>query len=204
MPQRFLSLSGFVLAGGESRRMGTDKAKLVLGNETVLARQVRRLSAVCRFVTVLAPPSKFPELHVPVLPDVEPGRGPLGGLLTGLARARTEFNLFLGCDLPFVGERFLRWLALSSLSCPADAVVPGMKSGGSQPLCAVYRRRALPAVRASLASGENRVQAALSRLRRREIPWREIASAGFSARIFDNMNTPQDYETAKRMMNSEC
>jgi len=204
MRHRFLSLTGFVLAGGASRRMGRPKAALVLGHETMLVRQVRLLTAVSRAVVVVGPSASSERLgtvirslaptDVSVIPDQLPGRGPLGGIYTGLLHTRTEFSLFLGCDLPFMEDRFLRYLSERAIACGADATVPESVEHRLQPLAAVYRRRALGAVRASLARGENKVTRFYSRVRCQVLPWRDIARQGFARRIFDNMNMPDDYE----------
>jgi molybdopterin-guanine dinucleotide biosynthesis protein A len=195
MIHRFSSVSGFVLAGGASRRMGRDKAKLVLAGKSMLERQVRLLQAVCRSVAVVGPPEVHPGLEIPIFPDTVPGCGPLGGIYSGLLRTRTEYNLFLGCDLPFMEERFLHWLAGKALQHHADATVPTTREG--QPLCAVYRRRAVRGIRATLASGRNELRGFFPRVHRRVIPWPEIAREGFSPRIFANMNTREDYDRAK-------
>ncbi len=211
MPQRLLSVTGFVLAGGLSRRMGRPKAALLLGDETMLARQVRLLKSVSRSVAVVGQPAGFEVLEahgiraalggdVRLLPDELPGRGPLGGIYSGLAWTRTEFNLFLGCDLPFMETRFLRYLAAKALACGADATVPESRDGKLQPLAAVYRRRARAAVKASLESGENKVTRFYSRVRCEVVKWPGIAQEGFPQRIFDNMNTPADYENAVRQL----
>ena len=105
MGRRFSSLSGFVLAGGESRRMGQPKPLLALAGETMIERQVRLLRSICRSVAVIGLSDGLPPVDVPSIPDVIRGRGPLGGIFSGLLRTRTEFNLFLGCDLPFVPAR---------------------------------------------------------------------------------------------------
>lgn len=196
MQHRFSSVSGFVLAGGTSRRMGRPKALLVLGNETMLQRQIRWLRSVCRFVAVLGEPTSFPGLDVPVFSDELPGRGPLGGLYTGLLRTRTEFNLFLSCDMPFIEGRFLHYLCHRALESRADVTVPAFREHEYHPLCAVYRRRALWAVRASLEAGENKVRRFFVRVRCRVLDGREIARGGFAPWIFDNMNTPEDYQAA--------
>jgi molybdopterin-guanine dinucleotide biosynthesis protein A len=200
MRQRFPSITGFVLAGGASQRMGQDKSKLLVAGEALLQRQIRLLHSVCRSVAVLGPPQSFAGLEVPVFPDERPGRGPLGGLYTGLLQTRTEFNLFLGCDLPFMEASFLRYLCRRALERQADVTVPESRHHEFEPLCAVYRRRALGAVRRSLDSGENKVTRFFSRVRCEMIPWPEVSRAGFSPRIFVNMNTPQDYEEAKRLV----
>lgn len=203
MPLRFSNLSGFVLAGGESRRMGRAKSELVLGGETTLERQIRVLRAVCRSVTVIGIPQSVPGLNAPAWPDELPGRGPAGGIYTALLHARTEFSLIVGCDLPFVDARFLRFLVERALDDAADVTVPEARDFRIQPVCAVYRRRALAAVRSSLNAGLNKTQDLIRRLRPRVISWREIARAGFSPRVLANMNAPEEYEAARRILNYE-
>ena len=198
MIRRFASVSGFVLAGGASRRMGWDKAKLVLGGKSMLERQVRVLQAVSRSVAVVGPPERCQGLEIRILPDEVPGCGPLGGIYSGLLHTRTEYNLFLGCDLPFIEMRFLCWLVERALQYQTDVTVPKTREGYYQSLCAVYRRRALGTIRAVLAGGRNEVRAFFPRVHGRVIPWTETAHAGFSPRIFVNMNTPEDYEAAKK------
>jgi molybdopterin-guanine dinucleotide biosynthesis protein A len=181
--------------------MGQPKPLLALAGETMIERQVRLLRSICRSVAVIGLSDGLPPVDVPSIPDVIRGRGPLGGIFSGLLRTRTEFNLFLGCDLPFVPARFLEILVRRAQQCGAGATIAEMPTGGVQPLCAVYRRAALPMVRANLDAGRNKAQSLACRLRRAVIPWSEIARAGLSPRIFANINTPEDYETAKRILN---
>jgi molybdenum cofactor guanylyltransferase len=208
MSRRFLEVTGFVLAGGASRRMGRPKAALVLGDEPLLERQVCLLEAVSRTVAVIGPATASPALaatvraltpsDVRVIPDEVPGRGPLGGIYTGLRWTHTEFNLFLGCDLPFMDARFLGYLCERALDSGAGVSVPESVKNSLQPLVAVYRRRVIPAIRASLERGNNKVTSFYPRVRCAVLDWPEIARAGFSSRIFDNINTPEDYERARR------
>ncbi len=196
--RRLPTFTGFVLAGGASRRMGVNKAKLLLGDETAVERQVRLLRRVCRSVAVLGLPASFDVLGVAVVPDEVADRGPLGGLYTGLFRTRTELNLFLGCDLPFVDARFLYFLCRRALAGRAEAIVPISPDGRLQPLCAIYRRRSLGKVRRFLESGESQLTRLLLRLRTQAVPWPEITRAGFAPRLFVNMNTPQDYDAVRQ------
>lgn len=196
----FSCVSGFVLAGGESRRMGRRKDQLELAGETMLGRQVRLLRAVTRSVAVLGPGERLAGHGDRVIPDERSGLGPLGGIATALGRTRTEYNLFLGCDLPFVSARFLEYLCVRALTSQADATVPESPGHGLHPACAVYRRRALRAIRASLERGDLSVRGFFPRVRCRVLGWPEIARRGFSIRIFDNMNTPEDYDVAKRLI----
>ena len=200
MPRRHIEISGFVLAGGASRRMGRSKARLRLGLETMLERQIRLLRAVCRSVAILGPLEEYSDVAVPVLADEFTGRGPLAGLYTGLQHTRTEYNLFLSCDLPFLTVRFLGYLCGRALAGEADVTVPKSRLRGFHPLCAVYRRRALPAIRATLQAGQNKVSRFFWRVDCQVVTTKEIARAGFGLRIFDNMNTPEDYEAAMKVL----
>ncbi len=180
--------------------MGTPKPFLELGGETLLERQLRLLRGVCRRVAVVGAPPGFPAVGVRVFADELPDRGPLGGIYTGLKHSRTEYNLFLGCDLPFMEGRFLEFLARLAILEQADVTVPQTSDRRLQPLAAVYRRRARGAIRARLEAGENKTSGFFPRVRCRVVPWREIAGARFSSRIFVNINTPADYESAKRLI----
>ena len=141
--RRFNEVSGFVLAGGASRRMGFDKASLPFGSERMVDRQIRLLRAICRSVSIIGPPGRFADTAVQVYEDEIPGQGPLGGIHTGLRRARTEFSLFLSCDMPLMEERFLRYLCEQALASRASATLPPPGAKGRYPLCAVLRRRVL-------------------------------------------------------------
>ena len=104
--------SGIVLAGGRSRRMGSNKALLPLAGRRLVDRAIDLLEPHVDETFVVGPPESFPALHVPVRPDEIRQAGPLGGILTGLRHARFDRCLVLGVDLPFltgeVLERVLR------------------------------------------------------------------------------------------------
>jgi molybdopterin-guanine dinucleotide biosynthesis protein A len=200
--QRYPEITGFVLAGGSSKRMSRSKAHLLIGHETMVERQIHLLRSLCRSVALLGPPEEFKDIGVPVLADRFAGRGPLAGLYTGLLNTRTEYNLFLSCDLPFMRATFLRYLCERALECGADATVPESREHHFHPLCAVYRRRARWGIRASLLAGQNKVSSFFWRVRRQVLTTVEIARAGFGLRVFDNMNTPEDYEAVKKWIAS--
>lgn len=192
-------LTGFVLAGGTSRRMGRPKSSLLIAGETMLDRQIRLLRSLARRVVVIGGTSEFSkDFNVYRVPDVETDRGPLAGIYTALLQTRTEFNLILGCDLPFVNRRLLGYLATRAMAAGSDVTVPRSRDGRLQPLCAVYRRQARYAVQASLAAGNNKLRSFFPRVRCGAIPWRDLSCAGFRPSIFGNMNTPEDYEWVRK------
>jgi molybdopterin-guanine dinucleotide biosynthesis protein A len=202
MHRCFGQLSGFVLAGGASQRMGRPKVELLLGGETMLGRQIRLLGSVCRSVAVVGLPENSPPGAVPFLPDDLPGCGPLGGIYTGLRHTRTEFNLFVGCDLPYVDVQFLHYLARRALESQADVTVPESIERRVQPLCAMYRRRTLAVIRVGLEAGKHKTSGFYHRVPWQVLPWPELARAGFPRRIFANMNTAEEYEGA--LQRSKC
>jgi len=190
--------------------MGRPKALLVLGGQTVIERQIRLLGGVARSVRVVGWPAgiPFPKLppglrRVTCWPDELSDRGPLGGIYTGLKRSHTEYNLFLSCDMPFIDAEFLRFLCQRAIASHADVTVPESRERRLNPVCAVYRRRVLDVIRDSLNSGENKITRFFPRVRCEVIPWRDISCAGFAPKIFDNMNTLQDYAEARKALSSE-
>ena len=197
-------LTGFVLAGGASRRMGSPKHELLFGGETLLARTLRRIRRVARSVLVLGPPERVSALAMPfevqALPDELAGRGPLGAIYTGLCHTRTEFNLFLSCDLPFIEPRFLRYLTGTAQDTQADVTLARTPHDGYQPLAAIYRRRSLPAIRRSLAQGQNKIRMFLRWVDVQVVEWPNLERAGFRKSIFDNLNTREDYAHALRKL----
>ena len=182
--------------GGASRRMGQPKHQLILEGETLLIRAARKLRSVAGRVYLLGPVDRTRGLSLVALPDELPGTGPLGAIHTGLLHTRTEFNLFFSCDVPFMEVRFLGYLVRQALDSRADVTLAATPRRGYQPLCAVYRRRALPAVRRSLAAGRRKVASFFPTVQVHVLPWPELARAGFRPRIFDNLNTIEEYERA--------
>lgn len=201
IPIRSPLLSGFVLAGGASERMGRSKEALLIDGQSMLKRQVRLLRSVARVVAVVGGSSQYlNDLDAFQFSDILTGRGPLAGICTALVETRSEFNLVLGCDLPFVNRRLLGYLAERAISIGSDVTVPVSREGLLQPLCAVYRRRALYAIRTSLTIGENRPRMFFNRVRCAVIPWKDLSGAGFLPSIFRNMNTPGEYDYARKRL----
>lgn len=193
----FNGITGFILAGGKSTRMGRDKALLLLQGATLLERTARLMQPLVRSVTVLGAPEKYARFGWPVLADVVPGRGPLGGLVAGLCALTTEWALFVACDLPNLDARFLRFLLGEAMRATEEAVVPET-AGGLQPLCALYRRSCLAAFERALASEDAAVVRCLSELRLRRLGSRILKEFAFAETLFENINTPEEYERVRR------
>lgn len=194
--------SGIILAGGRSRRMGTDKALLDLGGRPVIAHVAGRLAEVCAEVLVVgADPARYAFLGLPVVPDAFPGLGPLGGIHAGLAAMSRPAGLFVASDMPFLRPSLLRHLAEAGRGAaggvPADAVVPRLH-GRPEPLCALYRRSLEPVAARLLASGGGAV-AALFDAEGVRVAWvdeADLRRLDPELSSFWNLNTPEDYRRA--------
>jgi len=189
-------VSAFVLAGGRSSRMGTDKAFLQVEGRTLLGRTLDLLCALTLEVRIVGPADKF-ALYGPVIEDVYPGRGPLAGIHAALSASTTELNLILAVDLPFVTESLLRFIVEQARAADAVVTVPRI-AGGYQPLCAVYRRAFAPLAQAALEAGRNKIDVLFAATTARVLEEAELNRFAFSAAMFHNLNTPEDFHRAIR------
>ncbi|HJR06171.1 MAG TPA: molybdenum cofactor guanylyltransferase [Pyrinomonadaceae bacterium] len=192
---------GFILAGGASSRMGTDKARLTLGGYTFVARIAEALRAIATEISVVsARPDDGGALDLPIVADIHRDCGALGGLHAALNACRTPWAAIVSCDLPFVtGELFAR---LCELRTPdVDAVAPLQTDGRPQPLCALYSTgRCLERVERLLREGERRPRVLLGEARTRWVEPAELADLRDAEMFFLNVNTPEDYERAREMV----
>lgn len=188
-------ITAFVLAGGKSARMGTDKAFLQVGRATLLTRALELAAGVADDVWIGGDARKFAAFGR-VVEDVYRDRGPLGGIHAALSRTTTDLNLMLAVDLPFVELRFLHYLIARAAEEGAVVTVP-RAAGGLQPLCAVYRRAFVKVAERSLREGRNKIDALFSAVETRVIAEEELSRQGFSEEMFHNLNTPEELRQAE-------
>ncbi len=198
-------LSAFVLAGGKSSRMGSDKAFLELNGSTLLARALSLAKAVTKNLSIVGTREKFEsierELQVPVIEDVYRGQGPLAGIHAALRGTRTELNLVISVDMPFLESRFLEFLVTQARSCDAVVTVP-RANGSFQPLCAIYRPQFREVAQRALDQGNNKIGAlfSASEVSVRIIEEDEIRKLAFDPAMFHNLNTPEDLRRAAHLL----
>jgi molybdopterin-guanine dinucleotide biosynthesis protein A len=191
---------GIVLCGGESRRMGRPKAWLPFGDELMLPRVVRLLGeAVAPVVVVAAPGQDVPPLPagVEVVRDEEKGRGPLQGLAAGLAahRGRAEAAYLSSCDVPFLRPGFVSRLV--ELLGNRAICVPRVGEY-YHPLAAVYRVEVADAVARLLAEDRLRPFFLFEAVTTRVVTAVELADVDPAFQTLRNLNTPEEYEAARR------
>ena len=190
------SLTGFILAGGRSTRMGADKAFVPLQGRPLLAGAIELAGAVTADVRIVGSAEKFASFG-PVVEDVFRDSGPLGGIHAALRNSSTDLNLILAVDLPFVSSAFLKYLVARARQSAAVVTV-ARASGGWQPLCAVYRREFADAAEKALRAGQFKIDALFDSVTTQVITETELEEAGFSVTIFRNLNTREELEAAAR------
>jgi molybdenum cofactor guanylyltransferase len=185
------SATAFVLAGGQSSRMGSDKALLSFGEQTLLQNALR-IAAGAAAQTCIVGPSKLYLAYGDVVEDIFPGCGPLGGIHAALSASQTDLNLVLSVDIPLMTSDFLHWLLLQAEAARELIVLPDA-AGGPQPLCAVYRPAVRDYAEQALQRGEYKIARLFTQVPTRRLDEQQIVAAGFSPAIFQNVNTPEEY-----------
>ena len=190
-------LIAFILAGGKSTRMGTDKAFVDYRGCTLLARALDLARLVTPNVRIVGSQAKFAPF-APVVEDIFRDCGPLGGIHAALRASLAELNLILAVDTPLVSPTFLQYLISQARSEPeAIAVVPRL-NGRWQPLCAIYRREFSDAAENALRAGRYRIDRLFAVVRTRVVEQEELEGSGFSLAMFRNLNTPEELEAEKQ------
>ncbi|MGB9335085.1 MAG: molybdenum cofactor guanylyltransferase [Candidatus Acidiferrales bacterium] len=201
MPPRD-GIAAYILAGGQSSRMGRDKAMLAPGGIPLLMRTAALVAPLAGPPIIVGPPTRYSALGYNVIPDDAPGIGPLGGIATALRHSNQGWNLILGCDLPFMTSDWLDYLIGRAVESSADAVIP-QSAAGAEPLCAMYRKTCVTPVLAAIAKGVRKVTDAFAGLTIESVPPHEWKPFDESGQLFKNMNTPEDFEAADSMFEDD-
>lgn len=193
-------LTVVIQAGGKSSRMGQDKALLPFLGEPLIRRVLGRVSHLADEVLVTTnQPQGYLFLAVPLVADIIPERGALGGLYTALSAAQHPFVAVVACDMPFVNPALLAAERDLLVDGGHDAVIP-RTSNGLEPFHAVYHREAcLPPIEAALQAGKWRVDAWVSKARLRLFSPEEIQRFDPHMLSFWNVNTPEDLLKAEQL-----
>jgi molybdopterin-guanine dinucleotide biosynthesis protein A len=195
-----LDVEGFILVGGASSRMGSDKAQLMFGTQTGVQRIAAELTALTHRVRVVG--SRGAPEDFENVPDVLEHWGALGGIHSALAACQTTWAFVVACDLPLVtGDLFTRLWRFNTDAF--DAIVPIQPDGRPQPLCGIYRREANSEnAKRLIATGEHTPRALLAQVRTRWVDFQELADLRGAEYFFLNVNTPADYQLATEILES--
>jgi molybdopterin-guanine dinucleotide biosynthesis protein A len=189
------SISGFILVGGASSRMGTDKALLKFEGQTFVERIASELSGITNSVALVGRTNQNFDPPLPTIPDVYERWGALGGIHGALVACQSPWALIVACDLPFVNRSLFAHLA--ELRENFDAVAPIQGDGRPQPLCALYARApCLSQAEHLIKTGERKPIGLLQSVSTRWVRFSELEHLTGHHHFFDNINTPQDYARA--------
>jgi molybdopterin-guanine dinucleotide biosynthesis protein A len=186
--------TALILAGGDSRRMGQDKAGLVLDGRTLLEHVTAAMREVFPKVIVSVRQLRA-GVDAPQVCDEVEASGPLAGLIAGLTQVDTPWVFAVACDMPFITPAVVKGLA--ALRATHRAVVP-VVDGHPQPLAAFYAAAALPLMRANLAAGERSLRRLLEKLDVCYVNEKELRAFDPALRSFFDLDTPQDFQAAKK------
>jgi molybdopterin-guanine dinucleotide biosynthesis protein A len=201
---------GYVLVGGESSRMGTDKFALRLGAETFAERALSALRKIADgrvYYVVGANQAEETErllpLDIPKITDVYPNKAAIGGIYTALAHSENEWTAILACDYPFVTEDlFLRLAEIAdSAQANVSAVAPIQPDGRAQPLCAIYRTKNCRQAAKQLLKSDDIPPARRlpENVAARWVRFEELADLPGAEYFFTNINTREEYTQAQNI-----
>ena len=195
-----IEVTGILLAGGKSRRMGEDKRYLVMGGETLLERGLGVLRSVFQEVlVVIAQDSPPVGVDAKVVRDLVSECGSLGGLYTGLMQATTPYIFVVACDMPFLDQAVIA--QFTSRRATADIVMAKL-AARLHPMHALYGKRCLPVLEQMIQARQLKIQEVVSHasLRVQYVTETDLSSIDPSGRSFQNVNTPADFEAARSML----
>ena len=194
-----------MLAGGGSFRLGRDKTLETVGSVSLLERVLSQISFLNSEIILVTTPDfpysrigRYPGLRV--VNDIYPGSGSLGGIYTGLKRARSFYNLVVACDMPFLNRGLLRYMI--AISGGSDAVVPRLGEY-LEPLHAVYSKACIAPAESLLKQGKLRVGGILDRVKVRYVDADEINCFDPGHLSFFNVNTKSDLAKARGLLREQ-
>jgi len=193
-----MGVSGIILAGGLSRRLGRDKALEPFGGQPLISRVLGRIDCLTdETVVVVNSESRGAELPLPddvkTAIDIYPDSGSLGGIFTGLAAAANDWGFVVACDMPFLNAGLVKHMIASRDGY--DAIVP-ILDGYPEPTHALYSKTCLPYIERRLKARQLKIAGFFDDVRVRYVGAEEIDSFDSERLSFFNVNTPQDLSRA--------
>ncbi|MCC6803963.1 MAG: molybdenum cofactor guanylyltransferase [Anaerolineae bacterium] len=194
------AVTAVILAGGRSRRMGTDKSFVLLDGKPLIQHVIERVSALnTRLMLITNAPDKYTQFNIPSFRDIIPDLGALGGLYTALHHCPTPYAVCVACDMPFVNPTLLQHLV--DLRDRYQAVAPRI-SGQIEGLHAVYSRSCLDVIQQQIDRNQLRLGDLFAHLNARYLDDAQVRTLDPELRSFVNLNTPDHLNQAQRRSNA--
>lgn len=189
-------MTGIVLAGGKSSRMGSNKALLRLGAKTIIEIVITRLKVLFDEIIIISnTPSDYQEFGLNVYPDLLPAKGALGGIHSALTHSPTTYSFIVACDMPFINTDLVSYLLSECGSY--DVTIP-FTPKGYQPLHAIYSKGCIEHIERQIDGDNLKVLDLFAELEVRKVRSEEIKPYDPEFRSFINLNTWEDYLVARR------
>ena len=187
METKINSVQAFILAGGQSSRMGTDKALVPFRGMPMMQHSIRLLSELFTSITIVSNHESHHEFGLEVIPDAFEKTGPLGGIIAGLRNSTTEMNFFMACDMPMVTSRIIKSLleAVNTNGC-----ITASYNGKSETLCTLYPKSALPLLEEMASKQQHRLYDMLDALKANVMDVTHLCESN----PFININTPAELQ----------
>ena len=184
------NICGFILAGGKSSRMGTDKALLMFQDKPLLLHMIKLVEPFCSTITVSGINMGYEHFGVDLIPDLFPDCGPISGLYSSLCYSEKEWNFFVSVDVPFVNDEL--FVSLISNIGESDCIIPKHISR-VEPLIGLYHRRTRFVIEEMIASGDYRLTNMISKLNSKYLNCNDLINK--YPRLFMNINRMEDYQS---------
>lgn len=198
---RSFSCAGIILAGGLNSRMGgRNKAFLEIGGQKILDRLIGTISALfSECLVVTRDPEAYANWDVLAVRDVFDLRTPLTGIHAGLLNMESDYAFVTGCDAPFLNPGIIEVL-LDAVSPESDDIIVPAEDTFFQPLCAVYSKRCRESIERQLSGGDPKVDHLFNSVNLKKVPYRRFKKIDPELRAFFNVNTPEELNTASRII----
>jgi molybdopterin-guanine dinucleotide biosynthesis protein A len=189
------SITGIILAGGKSRRMGTEKGLLKLGDKHMIEYAIEVLKKVCDQILLIENSNAYHFLGYSVYPDIFPNSGPMGGIYTGLVNSKNNLNLVLSCDMPFIKPELL--IDLIANSEDKDIVVPWHGGHKFEPMCALYHKNVKSLLLQFIQEKNFKIPDTFELLKTKKFHIEESLPY-YSSELFFNVNSKEEFSILQK------
>jgi molybdopterin-guanine dinucleotide biosynthesis protein A len=199
-----MNVTAIILCGGKERRFGSSKADAIVGGKRIIDRLTERLKFISNQILVVTSPEKKDTPltgQAQIVIDKYPGKGPLGGVYTGLLAAENQYSIVVGCDNPFINNRLLQYMV--SLTNSYDAVIPRLGKDMIEALHSIYSRSCIPVMQQALEENRLSIYKIIDRLNVRYVHREEYLPLDPRMLSFFNINFAEDLERANRIALTE-
>ena len=190
----FKGITGIVLAGGQSRRMGIDKSMMMLNGKSLVEYSIDALKPLCNKVVISSNKFIYDFTGCEVWPDALPGQAPIIGIYSCLKRSETDINIILSCDMPLISTMILEYLLSNSEIHDITAPVHG--DDFIEPLCGIYRKSSMVILKEFFDNGNFSLKDCIMAASHRLMPI-DFQLPFFSQNLFSNINTPDDFDSLR-------